>query len=206
MASLPTLIPVLPELSQSLWERYGFRGNPFNTHALSASAESILPIAQAIVGRGMESPESQLLTNFLRNPGGGRVIVEGDVGVGKTTFVNYHRYLWENEAKDKLLTPINEISVYGNWEVRDFLLNILGSIINKWEVLRIAVKLEAFTNTDIAAALGQRRQNVTKYLNTLLTKNFIYPHRREGRHILYRVSEDVRIIRDVPENEQAALF
>jgi hypothetical protein len=84
MAALPTLPPVLPELSQNIWERYGFRGNPFDTRALSASAESILPIAQAIVGRGMESPESQRLTNFLRNPGGGRVIVEGDIGVGKT--------------------------------------------------------------------------------------------------------------------------
>ncbi|MCI0694096.1 MarR family winged helix-turn-helix transcriptional regulator [candidate division KSB1 bacterium] len=443
MAVLPTLTPGLPELSQNIWERYGFRGNPFNTQALSASAESILPIAQAIVGRGMESPESQLLTNFLRNPGGGRVIVEGDVGVGKTTFVNYHRYLWENEAKDKLLTPTTEISVYGNWEVRDFLMNVLGSIINKllllygektihehallreiflfnrvflqrsiemqvsilgfgggygqttqvtvptpseaqlheyfyalvnevrkmgysgvllhlnnmellslrdpkrtqklfdeirdtlqtpnvyyvfvaqrgffqqviaplervrsvffgqpiilppltkpqvvdavnkryqilaadgkfirpvsdglieylydlyagkirfvmdsvntvvanlpqalaqtldadsaraflarlvferirhqltkreWEVLSAAVKLDDFTNSDLTTALKQRRQNVTKYLNTLLAKNFIYPYHRDGRHVRYRASEDVRVIRDIPENEQASLF
>jgi hypothetical protein len=65
MAMLPTLLHGLPELSQNIWERYGFRGNPFNTQALSASAESILPIAQAIVGRGMESPESQLLMKYL---------------------------------------------------------------------------------------------------------------------------------------------
>jgi hypothetical protein len=65
MAVLPTLTTGLPELSQNIWERYGFRGNPFNTQALSASAESILPIAQAIIGRGIESPESQLLTKYL---------------------------------------------------------------------------------------------------------------------------------------------
>jgi len=132
---MPTLPPTLPELSQNIWERYGFRGNPFDTRALSASAGAFLLIAQAIVGRGMEASESQRLTNFLRNPGGGRVIVEGDVGVGKTTFVNYHRYLWEHEAKDRLLTPVNEISVYGNWEGRDFLLNVLGSLINKLVLL-----------------------------------------------------------------------
>jgi DNA-binding NarL/FixJ family response regulator len=76
----------------------------------------------------------------------------------------------------------------------------------EWEVLSTAVKLDDFTNTDIAAALGQRQQNVTKYLNTLLAKNFVYPYRRDGRNICYRASEDVRVIRDVPESEQTALF
>jgi len=185
MAMLPTLPVELPELSQNIWDRYGFRGNPFNTHALSASAKSILPIAQTIVGRGMESPESQLLTNFLRNPGGGRVIVEGDIGVGKTTFVNYHRYLWEHEARDKLLTPANEISVYGNWEIRDFLLNILGSIINKLVLL-----------------LGEK----TIHENPLFREIFLFNRVFLQRSILYRVSEDVRVVRDFSESEQKTLF
>ena len=93
------------ELTQNVWERYGFRGNPFDTGALSASAAALLPIAQAIVGREMDSPESRMLLGVVRSAGGGRVVVEGEVGVGKTTFVNYHRYLWESEAADKLLTP-----------------------------------------------------------------------------------------------------
>jgi len=36
------------ELIQNVWGRYGFRGNPFDTGALSASADALLPIAQAI--------------------------------------------------------------------------------------------------------------------------------------------------------------
>jgi hypothetical protein len=116
------------ELTQNLWERFGFRDNPFDTRALSLSPGSLLPVAEAFVGRGMNSPESQLMTNFLRSTGGGRIIVEGDVGVGKTTFVNYHRYLWQQEAKTKLLTPASEMSVQGDWGTREFLLNMLATL------------------------------------------------------------------------------
>ena len=48
-----------------------------------------------------------------------------DIGVGKTTFVNYHRYLWQAEAKTKLLTPATEISVQRDWGMRELLLNVL---------------------------------------------------------------------------------
>jgi hypothetical protein len=112
-------------LTQNLWERYGFRDNPFDTRALSLSPGSLLSVADAFVGRAMNSPESKLMTNFLRSAGGGRVVVEGDVGVGKTTFVNYHRYLWQTEAKTKLLTPATEISVQRDWGPRELLLNVL---------------------------------------------------------------------------------
>jgi len=116
------------QLTQNLWERFGFRDNPFDTRALSLSPESPLSVAEAFVGRGDRSVESQLMTNFLRNPGGGRVVVEGDVGVGKTTFVNFHRHRWECEATSKLLTPASEISVQGDWGVREFLVSTLGAL------------------------------------------------------------------------------
>ena len=58
----------------------------------------------------------------------------------------------------------------------------------------------------IARALKQQRQNVSKYFNALLAKRFIYPHHRDGRQIYYCVSEDVRIIRDVPPKTQKTLF
>lgn len=60
-----------------------------------------MPASEAIVGRDMESNGSKMLLGILRSTGGGRAVVEGDVGVGKTTFVNYGRYLWETEAKEK---------------------------------------------------------------------------------------------------------
>jgi len=124
------------ELTQNLWERFGFRDNPFDTRALSLSTNALLPITKAFVGRDEESEESRVMTNFFRNPGGGRVVVEGDVGVGKTTFVNYHRYLWEKEAKDKLLTPASEISVFSTWTAQEFLISALGSLVNRFMLLK----------------------------------------------------------------------
>ncbi|HCP32066.1 TPA: hypothetical protein DIT45_02300 [Candidatus Acetothermia bacterium] len=124
------------ELTQNLWERFGFRDNPFDTRALSLSNNALLPITKAFVGRDTHSKESRLITNFFRNPGGGRVVVEGDVGVGKTTFVNYHRFRWEHEARDRLLTPSSEISVYSTWTAQAFVMSVLGSLIGRFLVLK----------------------------------------------------------------------
>lgn len=78
--------------------------------------------------------------------------------------------------------------------------------VREWDVLREAVRLGTFTNTDIAKSLKVKPPNVTKYLNALLERHFIYPYRREGRQIFYRASEDVRIIRDLPSSAQGKLF
>ncbi|MEK7482766.1 MAG: MarR family transcriptional regulator [Planctomycetota bacterium] len=118
------------KLRQNTWSVWGFSGNPFDTKALSINSK-LLPISKAYVGRSMDSLEAKQLFRLISNPGGGCCIVEGDIGVGKTTFVNYHRYLWENEAEDRLLTTLREIPVYTHWEAKDFLMEILGQLSNK---------------------------------------------------------------------------
>lgn len=122
---------ILPQLGQRLWKKYGLRANPFDTAPLSLTSETSLPIADAIVGRGFETYESRSLCNVLCNPGGARIIIEGQVGVGKTTFVNYHRYIWENHSQDRLFTPQEEIAVTEHWQLSHFLINILSALISK---------------------------------------------------------------------------
>ena len=78
--------------TQNLWERYGFSDNPFDTGALSLS--NAAKLMDTYVARSGSSNAASVLTNFLRSPGGGRVVVEGEPGVGKTTFVNFHRHQW----------------------------------------------------------------------------------------------------------------
>lgn len=124
------------DLTQNVWTKYGFRGNPFDTKALSTSPQDPLFVMQALVGRERSCSESRLLTNVLRNPGGGRIAIEGEIGVGKTTFINYHRFLWEYKAKDKLFTPFREISLVPEWRVKDFLINILGALITRLSKVR----------------------------------------------------------------------
>jgi hypothetical protein len=116
------------ELTQNLWERYGFTDNPYDTKALSLSNAASLSVQAAYIPRAEAATTADLLTNFLRNPGGGRIVVEGDPGVGKTTFVNYHRQQWEAAAKHKLISPAGEISVREGWMERDLLLNLLASL------------------------------------------------------------------------------
>lgn len=118
----------MQELTQNLWERYGFSANPFDTKALSLSEGALLSVSDAYISRGKGSEAASVLTNFFRNPGGGRIVVEGEPGVGKTTFVNYHRHQWETEAADKLLTPATEISLQEDWGERDFLVNLLSAL------------------------------------------------------------------------------
>jgi len=112
--------------------RCPLKANPFNTRPLSLQRDTTdLPLREAFVGRGVDSRENIFITNILSNPGGACFVVEGEIGVGKTSFVNYHRSLWEQEAEDKLLTPKQEISVCRTWTLKEFLLNIIGALIER---------------------------------------------------------------------------
>ncbi|MDD5200173.1 MAG: hypothetical protein PHC88_10275 [Terrimicrobiaceae bacterium] len=147
------------ELTQNLWERYGFTDNPYDTKPLSLSKAAALSVQAAYIPRGRTSSTADLLTNFLRNPGGGRIVVEGESGVGKTTFVNYHRQRWEMAAKQKLISPPGEISVREGWSERDFLLNLLASLSAR---LRLDLGEKAFAKdkllSEITAIVGVRAE------------------------------------------------
>lgn len=123
-------------LVQSLWRNYGFRDNPFDTSALCNYQDSILPIKDAFIARGHDCQASNMVNNLLSSQGGCRFVLEGEVGVGKTTFINYYKYIWENEAKDRLFTPISEISFGRSWNIGNFMLNILSSVVAKLLLLK----------------------------------------------------------------------
>ena len=129
------------ELTQNLWERYGFTDNPYDTKALSLSKAASLSVHEAYIPRAESATTSDLLTHFLRNPGGGRIVVEGYPGVGKTTFVNYHRQRWEKAAKHKLISPALELEMQANWQERDLLINLLASLSSR---LRLEMNAKTF--------------------------------------------------------------
>ena len=120
----------MKELTQNIWARYGFRDNPYDTKALSITNN--LPITKAYIERE-DSPDARRIMNYyLHQTEGGNIIVEGDSGIGKTTFVNYYKYLY-NTARDndKLFSPETEISVQKTWGIEDFILSALGSLVGQ---------------------------------------------------------------------------
>jgi len=106
---------------KNIWELYGLKTNPFFTNPLLLFGGDI-DIKLAFIGREYEVKRLQ---NLISNNISGRVIVAGDVGVGKTTFVNFVR----SSVPDKVFfTHLKEIAVQPEWDGIDFILNTLSAI------------------------------------------------------------------------------
>ena len=68
----------------SLWQPFGLRSSPFFQDELKPSATAERPIS-LFVGRRREV---ERLTRRLVSDSASRTIIEGDAGIGKTSFVN----------------------------------------------------------------------------------------------------------------------
>lgn len=105
----------------TIWELYGLKTNPFFTNPLLIFGGNI-DLKIGFVGR---EEETRRLKNLIYSNNGSRILVSGDVGVGKTTFVNYVRALI---SQDKFFTPLKEIAVQPEWNGVDFILNTLSAL------------------------------------------------------------------------------
>lgn len=105
---------------RNIWELYGVRDNPFSTSPLLVKGGS-LPIA-SFVGR---EELIKRLGKIISSKGGSRSFVYGDVGVGKTSFVNFVRY---KALEQGFFTPFKEIAIQETWSPEDFVLNTLSAI------------------------------------------------------------------------------
>lgn len=119
-----------PDRESLIWANYGFLGNPFETRPLSLYSQSDLSVDNAYLPRraaGEWNP-GEKLDQFLKSEGGGCVLVEGKIGVGKTSLVNHHRNAWRKAVPHPLFTPISEISAEKDWTKRQFLIDILSCL------------------------------------------------------------------------------
>jgi Cdc6-like AAA superfamily ATPase len=108
-------------MEDSIWELYGLRTNPFFTEPLLIFSGDV-DLRLGFVGR---EEEIKRLKNVIYNNNRSRILIAGDVGVGKTTFVNYVRIL---ASQDKFFTTLKEIAVQPEWNGVDFILNTLSAI------------------------------------------------------------------------------
>ncbi|MBI5397982.1 orc1/cdc6 family replication initiation protein [Candidatus Woesearchaeota archaeon] len=107
---------------EDIWELYGLGNDPFFTEPLSLFGG--IDIRVGFVGREEEVRRLQVL---MGGSGGGRILVTGNVGVGKTTFVNFVR---ASAPSKQFFTPLKEIQTQPEWTGTDFVLNTLAAIHN----------------------------------------------------------------------------
>ncbi|MGH2639154.1 MAG: hypothetical protein ACRDF4_07750 [Rhabdochlamydiaceae bacterium] len=116
---------------EALWAGSGFARNPYDHRPLRVSAED----RELFVGR---SKEQELFKIQTAGRGGGIVVVEGPIGVGKTSFVNAMLYDKWNPEKKKIkgskksysyLPSFETIQLKENVELSDFMLSVLSNCI-----------------------------------------------------------------------------
>ncbi len=113
---------------KDIWELYGVRENPFSTSPILVVGGSI-PM-DSFVGRG---EFMKRLSRILGSRGGSRTFIYGDIGVGKTTFVNVVR----SSAYEKgFFTHFKEITTQDSWNSDEFILNTLSAIYATLKLLK----------------------------------------------------------------------
>jgi len=105
---------------KDVWELYGVKENPFSIAPILVIGGSI-PI-NSFVGRG---EHIKRLSRIIGSKGGSRTFVYGDIGIGKTSFVNVIR----SSAFEKgFFTHFKEITTQDKWSPDEFILNTLSAI------------------------------------------------------------------------------
>ena len=127
-----------------IWELYGLKGNPFFSEPLLFSGGEVT-IAH-FHGREEELKEIQ---RIIFSSNSNRIIVSGDVGVGKTTLVNFLRFELYNK---NYFTTIKEIGVQADWSSTDFILETLAAIyttINRIEGLKKKISAKTLEKLEV---------------------------------------------------------
>jgi type II secretory pathway predicted ATPase ExeA len=137
----------------NVWEDLGFIGNPYDHKSLSISTED----RKLLINR---KQELQTLST-LANSGKGIIIVEGGVGVGKTSLVNSMQYDLLHQRKNKILPSYQKIELTkDNLEPKNFVLSTFSNMI---------FSLEKLTNTDLAKRGGILKEGKQLVAQTVLS-------------------------------------
>ncbi|MBI2147848.1 MarR family transcriptional regulator [Candidatus Woesearchaeota archaeon] len=146
-----------PEDLKSVWSKYGLRESPFIT--TPTRLVGILPIDKVFSGR---IHEKKKLITILSSSNNTRTVVLGDFGVGKTTFVNYVKWVLclKNKSKNEFVTNPVEIKIQPEWDANRFLLSTLSAVYNasiifKWE--DDGVKLKSLNKIKEYVGIGTQR-------------------------------------------------
>jgi hypothetical protein len=138
---------------EDLWEGSGFSKNPYNYKPLKVCSED----RELFVGR---NKEQELFKVQTAGTEGGIVVVEGPIGVGKTSFVNAMMYdKWNPEGKMarnskksySYLPSFETLRLNENVELSDFMLSVLSNCIFSLENQNVRGEKASDSDKDLKA-------------------------------------------------------
>ncbi|OLD55945.1 hypothetical protein AUI46_02890 [archaeon 13_1_40CM_2_52_13] len=115
----------MTSLDQGVWQHFGFRSNPLDPRPLSVSHQD----RELMVGRDQENRKFAALSSNDH----GVIIVEGNIGVGKTSFVNAAQY---DLSKRGFLPSHQTIEVRENMEPSNLVLSALSNLVYSLELAK----------------------------------------------------------------------
>lgn len=119
-------------MPQINWQQFGLKKDPYDTCALVEGGE--LPIEQAFIGR---ENEKEFLNSTFDSTERLAIAICGDVGVGKTSLTNFHKFIWKYKTPKLFFSFRREIEA--NKELlnkRSFLIEIIGSVLREIKLLQ----------------------------------------------------------------------
>lgn len=141
-----------PETIRDIWELYGVRSNPFSIAPIYVKGGSI-PL-ECFIGR---QEQTKQLGKILGSRGGSRSLVFGEVGVGKTSFVNVVRAY---AIKRGHFTPFKEIALQSEWTPNELVLNTLAAIFATLHLIKDKpISNETYSKLESLVALGYNDKN-----------------------------------------------
>jgi hypothetical protein len=114
---------ILTGSDQGVWQHFGFRSNPLDPRPLAVSHQD----RGLMVGRDQENRKFAALSSNDH----GVIIVEGNIGVGKTSFVNAAQY---DLSKRGFLPSHQTIEVRENMEPSNLVLSALSNLVYSLEM------------------------------------------------------------------------
>ena len=114
------------------WQQFGLKKNPYDTLPLVEGGD--LPIEKAFVGR---EKEKEFLNALFESENRLCLTICGDVGVGKTSLANFHKFIWKYNKPKLLFSFRREIEACEDLlDKKSFLIEIIGSVLREIKLLQ----------------------------------------------------------------------
>ncbi len=113
------------------WQQFGLKSNPYDTNPLIEGGD--LEMETAFIGREKERVALDALFDQESHLA---LVVSGDVGVGKTSLANFHKYTWKSKTPKLLFSFRREIEACDDLlDKRNFLIEIIASTLREIRLL-----------------------------------------------------------------------